>query len=69
VHLSGIGHPILGDSQYGRSFICHYHPQRILLHSSEMIFWHPKIQKMVTIKAPIPIDFQNASKVLWGEYE
>ena len=54
VHLSGIGHPILGDNQYGRQFRCNYRPQRCLLHASEIAY------ENVHVKAPLPEDFQEA---------
>lgn len=66
VHLSGLGHPILGDHQYGRSFTCSYRPQRVLLHAAEVAFEHPKTKQPILIKAPIPSDFSEAMKTLWG---
>lgn len=66
VHLSGLGHPILGDNQYGRSFTCSYPTQRILLHAAEITFEHPKTKQSLTIKSPLPDDFVDALKCLIG---
>lgn len=52
VHLQHIGHPIVGDVQYGNSF----HFSRQLLHASSISFFHPRGEK-VTISAPLPQDF------------
>lgn len=58
VHLSHIGHPIIGDTLYG------YNPKesnypiisRILLHARELIFNHPITRHLLKIEAPIPND-------------
>lgn len=63
-HLSGIHHPILGDVQYGKKFICPYKPQRNLLHAYRIVFKHPSTGKEVNVVAPIPVDFKNALKFL-----
>lgn len=60
VHLSGIGHPILGDVLYGKRFRCPYHPKRNLLHAYQIHFPHPSTGKKLKIIAPIPSDFQEA---------
>lgn len=60
VHLSGIGHPILGDHQYGRNYRCAYRPPRLLLHAAEIAFLHPKTNQRLVIKAPLPADFKQA---------
>jgi len=64
VHLSGLGHPILGDHQYGHSFKCAFRPQRTLLHAAEISFEHPESNQIITIKSPIPSDFTEAMKYL-----
>lgn len=64
VHCSGIGHPILGDVQYGKRFTCTYKSQRTLLHASAIEFFHPHLQKNVKFQVPIPLDFQEASELL-----
>ena len=63
-HLSGIHHPILGDVQYGKKFVCPYKPQRNLLHAYRLVFKHPSTGKEVNVVAPIPADFKQALKML-----
>ena len=65
IHLSDLGHPILGDHQYGRSFQCPYHPTRQMLHASEVSFIHPVNGQPIVIKAPLPNDFIAAMNVLF----
>jgi len=61
VHLSCIGHPILGDVQYGQYFVCDdYHPKRPLLHALSLSFCHPITGKKLVITAPEPDDFKEA---------
>lgn len=64
VHLSEMGHPILGDRQYASHFICSYHPHRNLLHAYLVQFPHPRSGKLIKVVAPIPLDFQRALKEL-----
>lgn len=63
VHMSEMGHPILGDSSYGRSFKSTYHAPRCLLHCAEMDFVHPKTGLKITVKAPLPDDMQKVLKI------
>lgn len=63
VHLSEIQHPILGDLQYGKKSHAAFRPLRLLLHASKITFQHPRIDKKITIEAPLPEDFKNA--LLW----
>lgn len=64
VHLSELGHPILGDYQYGKKFVCKIKPPRMLLHAYKIEFKHPMEEKMLKITAPIPKDFQDMIKAL-----
>lgn len=64
VHLSGMGHPILGDTQYGKKFTCPLKPQRNLLHAYSIAFKHPKTGKAMKVIAPIPPDFKAALETL-----
>lgn len=65
VHLSHMGHPILGDHQYGREIKSRFLTSRCLLHASEIAFVHPITQVPISIKAPIPSDMQNAIRELF----
>ncbi len=65
VHLSEMGHPILGDYQYGKQFKCNYKAPRLLLHAESLQFTHPVTQMELMIKAPLPDDFKKAEKILF----
>ncbi|HEY8909318.1 MAG TPA: RluA family pseudouridine synthase [Desulfosporosinus sp.] len=56
VHLVHMGHPIIGDSMYGRhsSFI-----GRQALHASTLCFRHPRTSHMVTVNASFPVDMER----------
>jgi len=75
VHLSHLGHPILGDSTYGGG------PRRVLnlpeqvrklardmigtmprqaLHAARLVFSHPATGEALALEAPLPADFSAA---------
>ncbi len=56
VHLSYIGHPLLGDDLYGgsKSMI-----ERPALHSSKIKFRHPITNEQLEFCAPLPKDMQD----------
>ena len=58
VHLSEMGHPILGDYQYGKRARLHA-AKRQLLHAYLISFIHPTSHITISVKAPIPDDFTN----------
>ncbi len=58
VHLSSIGHPIVGDLQYGKR-IPEKGVQRCLLHAMQLKFAHPFTGKEVSIEAAIPQEIMN----------
>jgi 23S rRNA pseudouridine1911/1915/1917 synthase len=65
VHLSAIGHPIVGDSTYGglhRRTAAHLRAvqrlERPFLHSSHLAFTHPADQRRVEFDSPLPLDLQ-----------
>lgn len=61
VHLSAIGHPVLGDFLYGKPV----DPlKRPLLHASFLSFSHPKTGARCKVEAPLPDDFQNYLKIM-----
>ncbi|MGH9078948.1 MAG: RluA family pseudouridine synthase [Acidimicrobiales bacterium] len=57
VHLSAIGHPVLGDAAYGR-----WHPfpaphiTRPFLHAAALAFEHPADGRRLTFESPLPGD-------------
>ncbi|MGH7937463.1 MAG: RluA family pseudouridine synthase [Bryobacteraceae bacterium] len=56
VHMHHLGHPVLGDSLYGRN------PQvtapRQMLHAWKLGFTHPRTNERMLFEAPIPDDFR-----------
>jgi len=55
VHLAFIGHPVLGDTKYGKNneFI------RLALHAKSIGFTHPRTGKFMEFSSQIPPDFQK----------
>ena len=61
VHMSGMNHPLLGDTTYG------YKPSRlkgidvprVMLHSTELHVPHPERDEAMEFIAPLPADFQG----------
>lgn len=61
VHLSYIGHPLLGDDLYGgsRELI-----GRQALHAARLYFTHPVSGKTIDVSSPLPIDILELVKAL-----
>jgi 23S rRNA pseudouridine1911/1915/1917 synthase len=61
VHLSGMNHPILGDTTYGYkpSRLKNIDIPRVMLHSTELILMHPERDEEMHFESPLPKDFQN----------
>ncbi len=55
VHMTHIGHPVLGDPVYGRTRVPEM--QRQALHAARLEFTHPRTGRRLTCTAPIPEDF------------
>ena len=65
VHLAQLGHPIWGDTLYGKPHVLQgYKPARQMLHAYSLKFTHPITQKKMDLVAPFPEDFCLARKVL-----
>src|SRR4029079_7880268 len=65
VHLSAIGHPIVGDQTYGggrRRTAAHLHAvqrlERPFLHSARLAFTHPADGRRIEFESPLPLDLQ-----------
>jgi len=54
VHLSELGHPILGDPVYGGKF--KKAAPRLMLHAAELGFLHPRSRGRLTFRVPWPDD-------------
>lgn len=65
VHMAEMGHPVLGDYQYGKHFKCLYRPSRYLLHAEEIQILHPITGKSLHLIAPLPEDFKMAQQQLF----
>jgi 23S rRNA pseudouridine1911/1915/1917 synthase len=66
VHLSAIGHPIVGDPTYGgihRRTAGHLRAvqrlERPFLHSARLAFTHPADGRRVEFDSPLPLDLQG----------
>lgn len=59
VHLSYIGHPILGDYKYSSlSHLKKNSSLKTFLHSIRISFRHPTYDKIFNIESPLPIEFK-----------
>lgn len=56
VHMHHLGHPVLGDSLYGRNQ--QRAAPRQMLHSWKLGFTHPRMAARMLFEAPLPEDFQ-----------
>jgi 23S rRNA pseudouridine1911/1915/1917 synthase len=61
VHLSSIGHPVLGDDTYGGGGgrrLVSLPPKRHFLHAAWLIFPHPVSGELVDVRSPLPEDLR-----------
>lgn len=59
VHMSEMGHPILGDLQYGRDVSFPKEITRLCLHAYRLSFIHPTTGKRIQATAPVPALFKG----------
>lgn len=65
VHLSYIGNPVVGDTQYRRRRIYKdLKLERQFLHATKLEFNHPKDGKRISFKDDLPEDLKNVLKFL-----
>ena len=57
VHLAHIGHPVVGDAEYGRPAPTDWGVSRQLLHAHKLGFLHPVRKDWVEFAAPLPKEF------------
>jgi 23S rRNA pseudouridine1911/1915/1917 synthase len=77
VHLSEIGHPIVGDSVYGgvrRRVAGDLRPvltlDRPFLHAFRLMFHHPRDGRKMEFESPLPADLQTVlDQILPDDYE
>ena len=64
VHLQAIGHPVLGDRQYGGRR--DYGLERQFLHAARLEFPHPVSGEPLEMESPLPDDLARALEVASG---
>lgn len=69
VHMSAIGHPVVGDSTYGNRKLNNYFTKKFglirqFLHAQKLKFISPATKKEVTVTAFPPSDLENVIKLL-----
>ena len=81
VHLSSIGHPVVGDALYGaaREYKSQGQrqggagllrpPQRNFLHAASLEFLHPQSGERLFFESPLPQDLQGLLETLRGSAE
>ncbi len=72
VHMSYLGHPLLGDPVYmkNRSQFEIKHPSLFhgqMLHAAKLTLTHPKTQERMVFEAPLPDNFLEALRILRNE--
>jgi 23S rRNA pseudouridine1911/1915/1917 synthase len=60
VHLQAIGHPVVGDPEYGTAGMLGL--ERQFLHATRLAFDHPITGERVEVTSPLPADLKNALK-------
>lgn len=60
VHMTAIGHPVVGDRVYGASGGDPADPGRPWLHSWKLAFEHPLTGELIDAGAPVPEDLQRS---------
>lgn len=67
VHLTSLGHPILGDPTYGGNKVCtidHVEIPRVMLHARTLGFQHPVTGKALEFTRPFPTDMEQVVRAL-----
>jgi 23S rRNA pseudouridine1911/1915/1917 synthase len=54
LHLAGISHPVLGDTEHGRRTL--FDPPRMALHATVLGFAHPRSGEPIELSSPWPAD-------------
>lgn len=67
VHMAAIGHPVLGDTQYGGP--SRYGLRRQFLHAARLSFTHPITGDALDVRSPLPEDLAAALALALAERE
>lgn len=72
-HLAAIGHPVVGDVDYGGPALSGrpdgHHLRRPFLHAEELSFEHPTTGRRLTFTAPLPADLADVLRSLRATYD
>jgi 23S rRNA pseudouridine1911/1915/1917 synthase len=63
VHLSALGHPVVGDDAYGGGGgrkLAALPPRRHFLHAAWLMFHHPATGDLLDLRAPLPADLHRS---------
>ncbi|MBH0192708.1 MAG: RluA family pseudouridine synthase, partial [Nitrospira sp.] len=66
VHLTSLGHPILGDQTYGGRKVCAIETieiPRVMLHARTLGFQHPITSEAQEFTRPLPFDMEMVSRM------
>jgi 23S rRNA pseudouridine1911/1915/1917 synthase len=69
VHLTSLGHPILGDQTYGGKRVCTVEGieiPRVMLHARTLGFRHPSTGELHEYTKPFPSDMEQVFQTLDG---
>lgn len=68
VHLAHVGHPVVGDRQYGRARDTELPAPaaRQMLHAERLAFRHPRTNEPMEFTAPLPEDMRRLLRALEG---
>jgi 23S rRNA pseudouridine1911/1915/1917 synthase len=69
VHLSSVGHPVVGDDTYGGGGgrkLVNLPPRRHFLHAAWLVFRHPVTGEPIDLRSPLPEDLHRALVVAAG---
>jgi len=57
VHMAAMGHPIVGDTRYGKKKLEKRCP-RLFLHAARLVFFHPESKERMGFVSPLPDDLK-----------
>jgi len=69
VHLSSLGHPVVGDDTYGGGGgrkLVGLPPRRHFLHAAWLVFTHPVTGEVMDLRAPLPPELKRALRAAAG---
>ena len=70
VHLSSLGHPVVGDDTYGGGGgrrLVDLPPKRHFLHAAWLVFTHPASGAELDVRSPLPADLRRSLAAAAGE--